>query len=989
MFVDIVGFTALSSRLDPEELREVLRTYQNAMAGEVARFEGVVSRFLGDGVLAYFGFPLAHEDDAERAVCAGLAIVEAAKRLRTPDGEALGVRVGIATGLVVIGGLIDTDAAWELAAVGETPNLAARLQALAHPGGVVIAHCTRQLTGGLFDYADLGYRPIKGFAEPVRAWGVLGRSGTAGRFEARQMGAPAPLIGRTAELEHLQELWALARGQQGQVVLLSGEPGIGKSRLLKALLDRLQTESCTRLHFRCSPLQTSTPLFPVIDHLERSAGFARDDSAEQRLDKLEAMLGRGGGQLGIATPLVAALLSLPLAGRYAPLHLAPSTQRDQTQEVLLRQLEGLTRKQPVLMVFEDVHWCDPTTLDILGQTIECIRTWPLLMVITYRSDFVPPWPPSSHVSPMTLTRLGTEECCAVVTGLDAAGVLSAAAVDQVVERADGIPLFLEELTKAVLESTLPTCRDGRSGRDGPLPDFVIPASLQDSLVARLDRLAPVREVAQMAACLGREFSHAVLAAVAALPETQLDDALQRLVDAELLYQIGTPPEARYSFKHALVRDVAYATMLNSRRQRLHARIVWVLQAQFPNLVLNQPQILAQHCSEAGLVMEAIEYWRQAGLAAARRSALREAEILLRRGLELTQQLPESLDRAARELELQVALGAALLAAKGESAAEIGEAYRRARVLYERTGNVGVEPAVLWGVWHFHMNQAQLDRAREVAVHHVACAQVRQSVVGQAVALRCRLVGELFAGELDAALQHWAQLRALSPPDEGCPQEILLDPWISARSMTSWALLLQGHQGQALACGGDALVAARATGQPYMLAVVLHHQNVLAQLVGDLQRLAGQTAELLALAKQHGFAHWQATATLLQGWAVASDGALDVGLAAMRRGLEAKKATGSRLKIPYYLGLMAGLLGGAGRSQEGLDLLDESLCRVETTGERWFEAELHRIRGDLLLELRPDRAAASYATALQMAQRQQAGWWERRAARSLATPIRAA
>lgn len=989
MFVDIVGFTALSSRLDPEELREVLRTYQNAMAGEVARFEGIVAKFLGDGVLAYFGFPLAHEDNAERAVCAGLAITEAAKRLRTPDGGTLGVRIGIATGLVVIGGLMDTDAAWEPAAVGETPNLAARLQALAYPGSVVIAHCTRQLTGGLFDYADLGLRPIKGFAEPVRAWRVIGRSGTAGRFEARQVGALAPLVGRATELERLQDRWLRARDRTGQVVLLSGEPGIGKSRLLKAFLDRLPAEACMRLHFRCSPLQTTTPLYPVIDQLERSAGFARDDSVEQRLDKLEAMLSKGIGQLATTTPLVAALLSLPSAGRYPPLQLAAATQRDRTQDVLLGQLEALAHQRPMLVVFEDAHWCDPTTLDIVGQTMDRLRGWPLLMVVTYRPEFVPPWPAAPHVIPMILNRLGTAESRAVVRGLDAAGALSAEAVDQVVERADGIPLFLEELTKAVLESALPSCRERTTGRDGPLPDFLIPASLQDSLVARLDRLAPVREVAQTAACLGREFSHAVLAAVSPLPTAQLDEALRRLVDAELLYQIGTPPEARYSFKHALVRDVAYATMLNSRRQRLHARIVSVLEAQFPAFAANQPQILAQHCAEAGLLSQAIEYWRQAGLAAARHSAMREAEVLLRRGLELAALLPDTPERAVQELDLQVALGATLLAAKGESAPEIGEAYRRARVLYERTGNLAVEPAVLWGVWHFHMNQAQLDLAREVAVHHVHRARARQSVVGEAVAHRCRLVVDLFAGEFEAALQHWVQLRALPPPVEGCPQEILLDPWITARSMASWATLLQGQKSLALASGGEALAAARKSGQPYMLAVVLHHQNVLAQLLGDRQTLATQTAELLALARQHGFAHWLATATLLHGWAIASDDALEAGLASMQRGLEAKKATGSRLKIPYYLGLMAGLLGSAGRSQEGLGLLDEALGRIEATGERWFEAELHRIRGDLLLDLRPEQAAACYAKALEVARRQQAGWWERRVTRSLAATVRAA
>ena len=585
----------------------------------------------------------------------------------------------------------------------------------------------------------------------------------------------------------------------------------------------------------------------------------------------------------------------------------------------------------------------------------------------------------------------------MVEQLAAVGGLSAEAIDQVVEKADGVPLFLEELTKAVLESSLADPRQ----RGGPLPAFAIPASLQDSLVARLDRLAPVREVAQTAACLGREFSHALLAAISPLTPPRLGEALDLLVGAELLFRTGDGPDAGYCFKHALVRDVAYATMLHSRRQQLHARIVAVIEERFAHLAETQPQILAQHCAEAGLLAKAIAYWRRAGLAAARRSAMKEAIAQLRCGLELVPLLPDLLDRANVELDLQVALGATMLASKGEAAPEIGDAYRRAQQLYAQTGNATMEPAVLWGLWHFHMNRAELPLARAVAAEHMRCASRRGSVVGDGRGPSLRARGQVVRRRVRGGPAPPRPHRIADPAAGGLPRGSPARP-VDHRAQ-------HRHLGHPAARGpkpgpgpqpGGRSAAARMAARPYMLAVVMHHQNLLGQLAGNRAAVEARTAELLALTKEHGFAHWHATATLLHGWAVASRGALEEGLAAMRHGLAAKQATGSRLKVPYYLGLMADLLGRAGRGGEGLALLDEALARVEASGERWFEAELHRLRGDLLLQSNPNQpepAAACFAAAVQVARTQGAAWWEapghelagRGHARRLIEPPRAA
>jgi class 3 adenylate cyclase len=572
MFCDLVGSTALSARLDPEDLRAVIGAYHRCCAAVIGRAGGFVAKYMGDGVLAYFGYPRADEHEAERAVRAGLALVEAVAGLDTAAGVPLQVRVGIGTGLVVVGDLIGDGTAQEQAVVGETPNLAARLQAVAEPGTVVIGPSTRRLTAGLFDYEDLGAIEIKGLAAPVIASRVLRESGAESRFEALRATA-TPLVGRDEELALLQRRWQEAKAGEGSVVLVSGEPGIGKSRLAQSLLDRLSNEPHTRLRTFCSPHHQDHALYPTIAQLERAAGFRREDAAEQRLDKLEAVLAQATDDLGEAVPLLAALLSLPTGDRYAPLNLIPQKQKEKTLQALVAQVEGLAARQPVLMLFEDAQWSDPTSLELYDLIIDRVPALRVLLIVTFRPEFAPPWVGRPQVSLLTLNRLPPRQRAEMIAGITGGKALPDEIAAQIIDRTDGVPLFVEELTKAVVESGMLTDAGDRYTAATPATPLAIPASLQASLLARLDRLAPVREVAQIGAALGRQFSHELIAAVAPMPQPQLDDGLAQLVGAELIYRRGTPPDAEYTFKHALVQDAAYSTLLRSRRQQLHARIV--------------------------------------------------------------------------------------------------------------------------------------------------------------------------------------------------------------------------------------------------------------------------------------------------------------------------------------------------------------------------------------------------------------------------------
>jgi class 3 adenylate cyclase/pimeloyl-ACP methyl ester carboxylesterase len=657
MFVDLVGSTTLSGRLDPEEMREVIRSYQNAVAAEITHFDGHVAKFMGDGVLAYFGWPRAHEDDAERAVRTGLRVADAVAKL-SAAGAFLSVRIGIATGLAVVGDLIGTGAAQEDAVVGETPNLAARLQALAAPGAVLVAEGTRQLLGELFNLEDLGTHVLHGFPEPRRAWRVIGEGRARGRFEALHGAGLTPLVGREHELALLIDHWASAREGEGQVVLLTGEPGIGKSRLTEALCERLQNEHCALLRLYCSPYHTGTALHPFISELEHAAGLQRGDSAETKLDKLEVVIAGRAEKASAVAPLFGALFSIAAGERYAPLNLTAQQRKERTLDALLKRFDVLAGDQPVLLVFEDLHWIDPTSLELLGLLIDRIPDLPLLAIFTFRPEFTPPWSGRAPVTMLSLNRLSRRHAADLVNQASGAKALPHDILDQIVSRGDGVPLFIEELTKSVLESSLPGDARAPFAARGTREPPVIPTTLHDSLMARLDRLGPVKEVAQIAACIGREFSHELLAAVSSLADDDLCDALDRLASSGLVYR-GAPAAEFHSFRHALVHEAAYRSLLRSKRQQLHSCIAGIVEDRFPNIGEMQPEWLARHFTEAGLAGPSSKYSLRAGQHAKDAYANREAVVHLHRCLESIALLPvgqldDQLEQ--RRLEALVLLG---------------------------------------------------------------------------------------------------------------------------------------------------------------------------------------------------------------------------------------------------------------------------------------------------------------------------------------------
>ena len=722
MICDLVGSTALSARLDPEDMGAVIDAFQAACARITLAYDGFLADFRGDGILAYFGYPIAHEDDAERTVRAGLDIIAAVARLETRAAEPLAVRIGIATGVVVIGELSREGALREHAVVGETPNVAARLLALAEPGTIVVAASTRRLLGDLFRLRDLGRHEVKGIAEPVAAWVAEGVSDSESRFEAVRATGLTDLIGREDELYFLLERQRLAWKGEGQVVLISGEPGIGKSRLVAALAERIAGELHTRLRYQCSPYHTNSALHPFIAQLERAAGFKADDTSEQRFDKLEAVLAMGGSRVQGVAALFAALLSIPFGERYPPLALSPTQQRRRTLAALLDQFEGLARRQPILFVFEDANWADATSLELLDLMVERVRQLPVLALFTFRPEFEPPWVGLPNVGTLPLGRLDSNDVESMIARVTGGRVPPAEVMKQIVAKTDGNPLFVEELTKAVLEAGI-LVEDAEGYRlDGPLLPLAIPATLQDSLMSRLDRLAPVREIAQFGAAIGRDFSYSLLRAVVGRDETALKHALAQLEQAELLFRRGELPEAVYSFKHALVRDAAYESLLKSRRQQLHGQIARALEERFADIVASQPEIVAHHFTAAGLVEPAIDYWLKAGQQAARRSANAEALNHLARGLELLPKIDDPMLRNKSELLLQTSLGHSLRAIKGWSIDSVKHAYTRALQLCKESGfDEHTLPAV-FGLWTWNFLRAALGEAQAVAEHLVNTAE---------------------------------------------------------------------------------------------------------------------------------------------------------------------------------------------------------------------------------------------------------------------------
>jgi class 3 adenylate cyclase/tetratricopeptide (TPR) repeat protein len=984
MICDLVGSTALSARLDPEDMRAVTDAYHAACARIVSSYDGFLAEFRGDGILAYFGYPHAHEDDAERAVRASLDIVAAVAQLDTPAKEPLAVRIGIATGLVVIGDLSGEGALREHAVVGQTPNIAGRLQGLAQPGTIVVAASTRRLLGDLFQLRDLGRHEVKGIAEPVAAWAVEGLSGSESRFDAAHAGL-ADLAGRERELNFLLERQGLAWAGKGQFVLISGEPGIGKSRLMAAVAERIAGARHTRLRYQCSPYHANSALRPFIIQLERAAGFKADDPPEQRLVKLEALLDRDAPGIRATAPLFAALLSIPTGERYPPLSLSPVQQRRRTLAALLDLFESLARKQPILLLFEDAQWADATSLELLDLTIERARALPVLALLTFRHDFEAPWVGRSNVAPLTLKRLEQHDVESVIARVTGGRALPGEVMKQIVAKTDGNPLFVEELTKAVLEAGI-LVEDTEGYRlDGPLPPLAIPATLQDSLMARLDRLAEVKEIAQVGAAIGREFAYPLVRALVARDDPALRHALVQLEQAELVFRRGEPPDAVYSFKHALVRDAAYETLLKSRRHQLHAQIARVLEEKFVDTVASEPETVAHHFTQAGLADPAIDYWLKAGSLALSRSANAEAAKHLKQGIELIAQAG-SPTRARKELDLYLALGPAMVATDGYATPETRRVFSHARDLLGDGGTPKEQMTVLWGAYLAHGMQAEHDAAHEAARQFLALADRHQHPAVSALANRFMGQTLYMMGKFADARLHLERTLALCAANQEtivAYRRFGIDDQTGALSHLASTLLMLGYPEQSAAAAGQAVARARGLGLVFTIATTLSHAAMLGILSGN-DELAAYAHEATACSVEHGLPDPEYWARFSQGALLAQGRQAQRGIALMREAMAAGESNANRSRRTFYLGHVASAHAGQGEFQAGLAVLDQAFEIMDTANERFFEAELHRLRGTMLSALGDKNAAeAALRRALTTAGHQDARWWELRAATTLA------
>ena len=848
MFCDLIGSTALASRLDPEDLREVIGAYHRCVAETIGWFDGFVAKYMGDGVLAYFGYPEAHEDDAERAVRASLGVVAGVRQMPTPEG--LQVRIGLATGLAVVGDLIGSGAAQEQVVIGETPNLAARLQALSGPDEIVIPENTRRLVGNLFEYESLGDVEVKGFATPIAAFRVLRESGISSRFEALRAGE-TPLIGRDEELELLRRRWAQARAGRGQVVLISGEPGIGKSRLAEAFRLSLESEQHVRLRYFCSPHRQDSALFPFIAQLERAAGFAREDTPSVRLEKLEVFVAANEPAEG-DVQLLAELLAVPVDGRYGGLDLTPQRRKERTLEALLRQLAGLTRQQHVLMIFEDLHWADPTSRELLDLTVEQIGRLPVLLVATFRPEFQPPWIGQPHVTIVSLRRLARDESNELIRGLvGSSTVLSGELLDEIIDRTDGVPLFLEELTKAVVERATA----GTQIAGTPPPSLAVPATLHASLMARLDRLgSSAKEIAQIGAAIGREFTYELLAVVSQCAEVKLREAIGRLVDAGLVFQRGVLPKATFLFKHALVQDAAHGTLLRAPRRKLHAQIAKALETHFPELMNSQPELFAQHHAEAGFPKRSATYWGKAGHRSAARSAMAEAAAQFQKGLDQLALLPDDRERRRQELEFRSGLGAALVAVKGFAAQETGQAYARARELWEQLGSPSEFLQVPMGLARYHSQAGEIDLALRLEEDVLRLSRERGDSAGLVLGHYSAGRDLSFAGKFASSRSHLEEAIALYDPIShgSLVYQTGLQPYVVSQAFLGLVLCCLGFLDRAMLQSSAAIAEARRLTHLPSLAACLALGTRLLSLDGDDATLHERAEQLMEVATEQGF-----------------------------------------------------------------------------------------------------------------------------------------
>jgi DNA-binding winged helix-turn-helix (wHTH) protein/predicted ATPase len=983
-------------RIDPEDLHDIIQDYYGCVRETARRHDGLATHTHGNTASLHFGYPQAHEDDAERAVRAGLELIGAVSSLKSP--VPLQTRVGIATGLVMVGDLIGSGETQEPEIVGETPNLAVRLQGIADPNTVVIAESTRRLLGNLFEFQDLGVQDLKGVAEPVRASAALRPSSVESRFEALHGTALTDLVGREEELELLLRRWSRVKNGEGQIALLSGEAGIGKSRLTVALTEKLATETLTCLRYFCSPQHTDSALHPIVDQIERTAGLTRDDTPQLKLDKLDSLLALTATPDEDAT-LFAEMLSLTNDGRYPILELTPQQQRRRTMDALNRQIQTLARQTPLLLIFEDAHWSDPTSLEVLSRVVDWIRGIRALLIVTFRPEFAPPWIGRPHVTTLIINRLAEREINRMIDDIVTSKLIPPGIRQDIIERSDGIPLFVEEMTKAVLESEV-EAEAPWIATAVPPASVGVPASLHASLMARLDRLGSAKEVAQIGAAIGRQFSHAVLAAVVETPEAELRSALDRLVAAGLLFREGVPPQATYLFKHALVQDAAYGTLLREPRRALHARIAEALESHFPEVAESQPELLARHCTEAGLIEKASHLWGKAGQRSLERSALVEAVEHITRALAQIETLPSTPALRREQISLQVALITPLIHVKGYAAPETIAAAERSCLLIEQAQALGEYPAdplllfsALYALWTANIVAFNGDVMRNLGAQFLGLAEKQTITAPLLIAHRVMGIALLCTGDIAEGRAHLDRAIALYDPVEHRPlaTRFGVDAQVSILSYRALALWTLGYPKAALTDTEYAIKIAREIGHAATLMYALGHAPLTCFHCGNYEMGTAIVAELTAVANEKDASVWKASAMINRGWLLGATGKVSEAIHLLTSGISAYRSTGARIFVPLQLSNLARAYAKLDQIDDARRTIDEAMTVIEATKEKWFEAEVFRAAGDIALMM-PKRdvaeAEAYLERALAVARTQQAKSFELRAAMSMARLWRA-
>jgi class 3 adenylate cyclase len=988
MFCDLVGSTQLAARADPEEVREIMRAYQDICAGMIARYGGYLAKFLGDGVLAYFGYPHVHEDAAERAVHAARGIVDAIGRHAGQGSHHhLAVRIGIATGVVVVGQVAAPDGAAELSAIGDTPNVAARLQALAEPNAIVIADSTRRLTRGAFRYLDLGGRQLKGIPDPVRTWQVVGDA-VASRFEAAHPAGLSRFVGREQEVALLQSRWEQAVTGEGQAVLLCGEGGIGKSRIAEQLRLRLQDRDHVRVRFQCSPFHVSSPLQPVIAQLESAAGLNAGDDDAVRLGKLEALLAPTSRSLADPVPLLATLLSIPLGDRYVLPPLTSDLLKRRTLEALADQLAALAKIKPVYWLVEDMHWIDPTTHELVGICLDRIRDLRVFALLTYRPEFAPPWGHMPHVTGLMLNRLARRQCLQLVESICEGKALPREVADHIVEKTDGIPLFVEELTKTVLDSGLLVERDGHYALAGPLPPMAIPATLHDTLMARLERLSPVKEVAQIGSVIGREFSYELLASVAQTGADHLKEALSQLAAAELVFVRGEPPDATYVFKHALVQDAAYASLLRAHRQQLHARIAQLLEEKHPDVAIRRPELLARHYEAAGLDDRARDNWSRAGRLALAKSTYAEATNHLSRALALTAKTASSEQRTREEAGLLLDRGIALVALKGPASPEHSKNAEDAITVSAPLGHDRLHFRARWADWMSHSLAGDLPGAGERADVLVSMAGRIGADDLKLQAYHARWTTAFLRGQVAITrddIEHGLALYDITRHKDHWSMFGAHDPGVCARATGACALWQAGYAERARTVAEDAIRVSDELGHPFSRVIACYYAGFFAISIGDVGA-ADTHAEATAAVAAEGNMTWAAVvARFIAAWVASRRGDIGRGANEMETIFRNFQESKQRAYLTFLGTLVAGAKLEMGRIEDTLNFLDELQQLSLETHQQMFIPDVHRLRAEALHRLDPKsrRIEEEYQTAAQLARQQGAAALELRAVSGLA------